>query len=110
MCSLSWSSSDFYLPDDATQADPSTILTRSDRQPIIVADPRLDIDCSSWARSALDGPGHRTLGARLFGQQDTWLSWHWRELTSSVLLALAILLGTVLLVRRRMRLSRRSTV
>ena len=104
-CGPSWSSSDLYAPTYATPDGNASILTRADGGATIVADPRLDVQCSTWARSALDGPAHVSLGARFFGQQNTWLSWHWREVVSLPLLAVALWLG-IGLVRRRTRPAR----
>jgi len=100
-CQPSWSSSDFYVPTNPTPDGNASILTRANGGVTIVADPRLDIACSTWARTALDGHPHLSVGARLFGQQNTWLAWHWREATTSALLAFAFWLGMRLLVKRR---------
>lgn len=102
-CQPSWSSSELYVPTYPTPDGNASILARANGEVTIVADPRLDIACSTWARTALDGQVHVSLGARLFGQQNTWLSWHWRVATGSALLAIALSLGIVLLVRRRAR-------
>lgn len=100
-CQPSWSSSDHYVAADTTGDGSSAILVRANGGVTVVADPRLDIVCSTWARTALDGPAHQGWGTRLFGHQDSWVSWHWRELAATVLLACPLLVGAVLLARRR---------
>lgn len=110
-CSTSWTSSDLYLPamstndDDATES--AAVLVRADGEVAVVADPRLNIICSVWARAALDGGAHHSWGSRLFGDHNNWLSWHWRELSLSVLLGAALLAGVVLVRHRRWRVRSR---
>ncbi|KAA1420958.1 hypothetical protein F0U44_01035 [Nocardioides humilatus] len=104
-CPLTWTGTDLYVPT-ATDRDTgaSAILTRANGGTPILADPRLDISCSFWARTALEGPEHRGIGGRLFGTSESWLSWHWREVTiSNVLGALLLTCGLVLTIRRRRR-------
>jgi hypothetical protein len=66
----------------------------------VVADPRLGIDCSLWAASALDGGHHRGLAGALFGQGTSWVTWWWREITAGLLLAAAAGVLLARLVRR----------
>jgi hypothetical protein len=105
-CQPSWSSTDLYVPTDTTMDGESRVLTRANGGVTVWADPRLHIVCSTWARTALDGPAHDSLGTRLFGDNTNWLSWHWREVASSGLLAIALALGVGLVVRRRTRRER----
>lgn len=102
-CLPSWSSSDLFVPTTTERDGASAILVRANGGTTIVADPGLDIVCSSWAQTALDGPAHQSLGTRLFGKDDSWLSWHWREVSASGLVII-LLLGAgvvVAIVRRR---------
>lgn len=100
-CQPSWSSKDFFLPNDTTVDRQSGILARANGGITIVADPRLDIACSTWARTALDGPGHTSFSSWVFGDSTSWISWHWREITASALLAGALALAAALAAKRR---------
>jgi hypothetical protein len=109
-CSPSWTSSDLYLPttsmdDDA--GDGAAILVRADVEATIVADSRLNIVCSTWSRTALEGDAHQTWGSRFFGADDNWLSWHWREVSLSSVLGLGLLVVALLAKRRSWRLRTR---
>lgn len=102
-CSPSWTSSELYLPtmsmhDDAAGA--AAILVNADGEATINADPRLNIVCATWSRSALEGDSHESWGSRIFGQDNTWPSWHWRELSLSVLRGIGLIAGAVLTRRR----------
>lgn len=103
-CPASWTSTDLYVPTVTDRASgDSAVLVRADGTETILADPRLDVRCSVWARTALEGPEHRTIGSRLFGHNTSWLSWHWREVFVSTLSGVLLLGGAALLVLRRRR-------
>jgi uncharacterized protein (TIGR03382 family) len=58
--------------------------------------------CSVWAYDAMRGGEHRGLGGHLFGDRDSWLSWHWRQLsTGAAGVVVVAVLGLVVLMRRR---------
>lgn len=92
-CSPSWRGEDVTVPTTTgDQSSDSTGLALVDRrgEPVVLADPRLNIGCSFWASQALDGDVHHGLSGRLFDESQTWWSWWWRELTAVVLIAFAI--------------------
>ena len=91
------------LTDDDDRDD-AAVLVSTDGEATIVADPRLNIVCSVWTQSALEGGAHESWGSRLFGKDNSWLSWHWREVSLSVLLAIGLIAGVVLVRHRRWRM------
>jgi hypothetical protein len=111
-CPLSSTSTDLYVPTRTNRDGASAILMRANGGVTVRADPRLDIVCSTWARTALDGPAHASWSTRFFGSDTGWLSWHWREVTAGILATLAVLaLGWFLIMgrsRRRLRHLRRA--
>ena len=104
-CPSTWADG-VYVPT-ATDRDTgeSAILVRAQGGTTVLADPRLDIVCSSWAASAIDGPAHQSWGTRLFGDDSSWISWHWREVTLAAAVGLVLLLaaGGLVFLRRRAR-------
>lgn len=100
-CQPTWTSREVYLPIVQAE-DSAAVLYRINGGTPIVADTDFEIACSVWAASALEDGPDPSIGGWLFGTQDTWLSWHWRELTTGVFAGLALLtLGFALRRRRR---------
>ncbi|HSX68944.1 hypothetical protein [Nocardioides sp.] len=101
-CQPTWTSEDLYLP--RYQSDErDAVLARVNGGTPIVADPRLKVTCSVWAASALEGGPDPSIGGTLFGTDSSWLSWHWREVSSGVLVGLALLVLGISARRRRRR-------
>lgn len=103
VCPPSWSSDALHIASAASPWTWSVALARPDGAVDVVADPRLEVSCSTWARSALDGGAHRGLGGLLLGTADGWLAWHWREVALGVGAAAGWLVTLLLVVRRRRR-------
>lgn len=100
-CQPTWTSGELYLPRYQTD-ESAAVLARANGGTPIVADPRLKVTCSVWAASALEGGPDPSIGGTLFGTDSSWLSWHWREVSSGVLVGLALLvLGISARSRRR---------
>lgn len=107
VCTMSWAGDDLRVP---LSGDAGVLLADAAGQPQVMADPRLGSRCSQWATSALEGDQRQGLGGHVFGTSDSWLSWHWREVSVVALTALAFLVGIVLLQRRRSRLGEQPPV
>jgi hypothetical protein len=107
-CPLSSSSSDLYVPTLTSRDGDSAILMRANGGVAVRADPRLDVVCSVWARTALEGQLHTGWTARFFGANTSWLSWHWREVAGGSLGGITVLTLAALIffARSRRRLGR----
>ncbi|HYF73318.1 MAG TPA: hypothetical protein VD864_10895, partial [Nocardioides sp.] len=85
-----------------------TLAVDERRRPLVQADPGLHALCATWATDALSGNSHRGVGARVFGTDTGWLSWHWREVLLGVLGACASRAAFGWFLRRRGRRLRRA--
>lgn len=72
-CPLAWQQNRLLVPwkSDRTFAT-STTLAGVAGDPVVVANPALDLTCVDWADDALAGERHTAF----YGLQDTWISWH----------------------------------
>lgn len=86
--------------DPAVVAGEGGVLLERAGARLVVADPRLGIDCSVWATQALRAPVHHSVGLLLWGRHTWWLTWWWRESTAGLLV---VAVGVVLVRWRRRR-------
>lgn len=106
-CPPSWGDSYPFIPDDAAPAG-FLLWTGPGSYDVQVAPGLRPAGCSTWAFDALRGGEHRGLGGRMFGDRDSWLSWHWRQVALGGAAGIVILVGGRFLTLRHRR--RRLTV
>lgn len=96
-CPAAWAGEVALLPAAGA------LLEDTQGQPVVAADPRLEVACSLWAPDALAGDRHRGVGGLLFGTGGGWMGWHYREVALGSLAGAMALVGLVLVGRRRVR-------
>ncbi len=107
-CPVSWT--DSYPVYPVVAAPASHLLSTGPRSYLVQVDPSLQqVGCSVWAYDALAGGEHHGLGGRLFGDRDSWLSWHWRQVAIGAATGLVVLAGYRLVLLRRRRKRRLTT-
>ena len=77
-----------YSGEEATDAN-GVVLVDPDNDPVVLADPRIRGGCSVWAAQAIAGDEQRGLSGRVFGTNESWWMWRWRELSAALLLVIA---------------------
>ena len=100
-CPPSWGDSYPFVPYQP--APDGFLLWTGPRSYAVQVAPALGpVSCSVWAFDALRGGEHHGLGGHLFGERDTWLSWHWRQVGLGVAIGAFVLgVGLALWWRRR---------
>lgn len=102
-CPLTWRDNQLLVPKKGDRSfATSTTRFGISGDPVVIANPALDLTCIDWAQDALAGERHTAF----YGVQDTWISWHPRTvltLLGGTLGLVGWLAGQKWLRRRRPR-------
>lgn len=102
LCPASWFEGYPALP--VVAAPGHTLLWTGPNSYVVQADPALQpVYCSVWAYDALRGHAYGGVGGALFGENDTWLSWHWRQVAIGIAAGVVVVGGGAWLALRRRR-------